>query len=157
MALEMVRSGGQTGADIAGLIAAKKCNLKTGGVMPKNFRTEDGDRPEYEELYGVTEHTSYKYPPRTFENARDADGTIRLACNFTTAGEKLTLKAAQQYNKPYIDVDMTDPRPYTDVVEWIKNHDIKVLNVAGNSASKCPLNFTDNVVNYLVKVFEECK
>lgn len=153
--LEKVISGGQTGADEAGLIAAKKCGIATGGTMPKNYRTEDGNRPDFVELYGVQEHAVYHYGPRTFCNAKEGDGTIRLAYNFTTAGEKLTLKAANQFGKPVFDVDMNDPCDYKEVVKWIRDNNIKVLNVAGNSASKCPLSFPNAVVDYLVKVFTE--
>ncbi|HJT77421.1 MAG TPA: putative molybdenum carrier protein, partial [Gemmataceae bacterium] len=37
--LERVISGGQTGADQAGLAAAKACGIPTGGWMPKGFLT----------------------------------------------------------------------------------------------------------------------
>lgn len=155
--LKKVISGGQTGADYQGLVAAKLCGLATGGWIPKNFRTEDGNRPELKEEFGIKEHTSYQYPPRTFANARDSDGTIRLACDFSTAGEKLTLKAIHQYNKPYIDVDMNDPRPFQEVAEWLVSNKIETLNVAGNAASKCPLSFSEDVKDYLVKVFNSVK
>ena len=43
MPLQEVWSGGQNGANIAGLRAAKAVGLKTGGWMPKGYRTEGGD------------------------------------------------------------------------------------------------------------------
>jgi len=42
----------------------------------------------------IVAHSSPKYAPRTFVNAKSADLTIALAVDYTTAGEKLTKKAA---------------------------------------------------------------
>src|SRR4051812_44710113 len=108
MSLEMIRSGGQTGADESGLWVAKKFGLKTGGVIPKGFRTLIGARPELGRLYGLMEHASDNYVPRTYQNVRDADGTVRLAGNFDSRGEICTLKAINEYKKPYFDVDLSD-------------------------------------------------
>ena len=44
MKIFKIISGGQTGADKGGLIAAKKANIKTGGIAPKGFMTEAGKR-----------------------------------------------------------------------------------------------------------------
>jgi hypothetical protein len=42
-----VQSGGQTGTDVAGVRAARRLGIPTGGVMPKGWKTLDGPRPEY--------------------------------------------------------------------------------------------------------------
>jgi Circularly permutated YpsA SLOG family len=52
---ERVITGGQTGADQAGLRAAKAFGIATGGFMPRGFLTEDGPRPDFSELYGAVE------------------------------------------------------------------------------------------------------
>jgi len=39
MTLLWVISGGQCGVDVAALRAAKSCGLRTGGMMPRGFRT----------------------------------------------------------------------------------------------------------------------
>jgi len=46
---------------------------------------------------------------------RESDGTIRLAFDFTSRGEKCTLTAIKDYGKPYIDVDLSNPRPLEEV------------------------------------------
>ena len=71
-------SGGQIGADIAALRAAKRLGLETGGWMPKGFRTKDGDHPEYAQEYGMMETQTYDYPRRTKLNVIEADCTLRL-------------------------------------------------------------------------------
>jgi len=131
--LKCIKSGGQSGADVAGLATAKKFGISTTGLMPKGWITTAGPRPEYAQLYNMQEHTSTNYVPRTYENARDSDGTIRLAFNFKSPGEICTLKAITQYQKPYIDVDLNNPRPHQEVVDWILNNKIETLNVAGNA------------------------
>ncbi len=136
--LEKVISGGQTGADEAGLFVANKFGLETGGWMPKGFRTLGGPKPEFAELYGVQEHTSKSYVPRTRLNVQDSDGTIRIACIWKSPGERCTLKAIRDYQKPYFDIKIVAEQSYSDVAEWIKNKDIKTLNVAGPRASKDP-------------------
>ncbi len=149
--LEKIISGGQTGADQGGLEAGKEFGILTGGWMPKGFLTENGKCPELKEKFNLNEHSSEKYPPRTFTNARDSDGTIRFAVDFSSPGELCTLKAINQYSKPYIDIDVKDPIDIDLVVKWVNNNNIKTLNVAGNKESTYPgiQKFTRE---YLIKI-----
>ena len=148
-----VISGGQSGADLSALETAKRFGIPTGGTMPKGFKTLSGSCPHYAELYGIQEHASADYAPRTYQNVRDSDGTIRFAFNFASAGELCTLKAINQYKKPYIDVDFNNPISYDDVVQWIKENNIQVLNVAGNSErTKLGMNFRTS--EFLGEVFK---
>jgi hypothetical protein len=129
-------SGFQRGADIAAIRAAKAKGLETGGCMPLNFLTLDGPMPQYATLYGATQHSSAKYPPRTYQNVRDSDGTMRFAIDWQSRGELCTLKAITSYGKPYHDVDLAMPWTEETLIaatRWIIKHDIRVLNVAGNA------------------------
>ena len=76
--LHKVISGGQTGSDQAGLIAAARFGIATGGWMPRGFETADGPNPRLAERFGLREHTG-GYVERTSTNVRDSDGTIRIA------------------------------------------------------------------------------
>lgn len=136
--MKRIISGAQTGADIAGLEVAKKFGFETGGTMPFGYKALDGCHPEYKKMYGVEFHTSSSYVPRTRKNVKNSDGTIRLAYDFSSKGEKCTLKAIEDYKKPYIDVDLNDPIPVSDVIIWLKNNNIQILNVAGNSEKTAP-------------------
>lgn len=131
--LEKIISGGQTGADIAGLMAAKYHNITTGGYMPKGWITLGGPRPDYELTYGLKQHASASYAARTYANVQVSDGTLRIAFNFASSGELCTLKAIQKLKKPHLDVDLHNPRPIKDVIDWIEKYNIKTLNIAGNS------------------------
>ena len=156
MMILKIISGFQTGADLGGVVAAHNFGIETGGHIPKGFLTEYGSKPQLKEMFGAIEHSSSKYPPRTFENVKNSDGTIRFADNFNSAGEKCTLKAINQYNKPYIDVDKNNPIDHTLVVDWIVKNNIKILNVAGNRESTSPGIFIF-ARDYLTKVLNLCK
>ena len=149
--LKRVISGGQTGADVGGLKAAKESGLETGGMVPKGCLTELGARPELLTLYNLVEHESASYVPRTQANVKNSDGTIRFAANFRSPGEICTLKAIVANDKPYIDVDVKNPLPADYVAKWIKENNIEVLNVAGNRESTYP-GIEAFVIKYLKEV-----
>ncbi len=66
-------SGGQTGADRAGLDVAIALNIPYGGWCPKGRKAEDGPIVA---KYGLTETPSANYLQRTEWNVHDTDGTI---------------------------------------------------------------------------------
>lgn len=136
--LKKVISGGQTGADIAGLEVAKEFGFETGGIMPFGFKTLDGCKPEYKNIFGISAHHSSSYVPRTRKNVENSDGTIRFAFNFDSQGEKCTLRAIKDLKKPHFDVDLNDPPPISSVLEWLEKEKIEILNVAGNSEQTSP-------------------
>lgn len=138
MLLERVISGGQTGADRAGLAAAKDAGVATGGWMPKGFRALDGPHPEFAELYGVQEHASDRYPPRTSLNVKESDATLRFATDWSSPGEVLTLRMCKGYGKPRLDVTPGGHLTPADVAAWLVGNNVRVLNVAGNTERTSP-------------------
>ena len=94
-------SGGQTGADQAGLAAGKELNIQTGGVAPLGFRTDAGPNPALKELYNLIAHESFNYKPRTIENAKNSTGTIWFGED-SSPGGKLTLSTCKKLGKPFI-------------------------------------------------------
>lgn len=148
MALTKIISGGQTGADQAGLSAARELRLDTGGMMPKGFLTEDGNRPRFASLYGMTEHpTSDKYPPRTEWNVRNSDGTLIFGQS-EEPGSKLTGNICFRFGKPLLVVAwnyraaevflQTRSIKVKNFRLWLGDNHIVVLNVAGNRESTQP-------------------
>lgn len=65
-------SGGQTGADRAGLNVAIELGLDHGGWAPKGFAAEDGIIPK---IYNLKEMPVRGYPSRTEQNILDSDAT----------------------------------------------------------------------------------
>ena len=151
-----VISGGQTGADQAGLIVARRFGIPTGGWMPRGWKTATGANPQLAEEFGLREHTG-DYADRTAANVRDSDGTIRFAGSFRTFGERCTLKWINHYGRPYIDIDIRSHRPVIEVVEWMRENNVRVLNVAGNiepkSRTAISHGITAFVTDYLSQVF----
>lgn len=123
-------SGGQTGADQGGLAGARFVGIATGGWLPKFCRTEVGPRTDLLALYGMQEHTSFDYPPRTRANVRDSDGTVWVGA-INSRGYHCTEGACGHYKKPFKVVNTVE-----ELQRFVDEHRIKVLNVAGNSASK---------------------
>lgn len=134
-------SGGQTGVDQAGLEAALCVGLKTGGWMPYGWQTLEGSFPEFKEKYGMVECQDVGYAARTKLNVRDSDGTLRIARNFGSPGERCTKSALVELNKPYLDISTRKMPAPQSVVEWLVRHNIRTLNVAGNSEETSPTIF----------------
>lgn len=138
--IEKIISGGQDGADVAGLRAAVRLGIPTGGWMPAGYRTARGGRPEYAELYGVRCTATEDYPARTALNVMEADATVRFAWDWKSRGERVTLRAIRKHGKPYTDITIrrqedgaTDfNRLPSELRYWLR--DVQVLNVAGNSS-----------------------
>ena len=74
--MEKIISGAQTGVDRAGLDAAMRLNIPTGGWCPAGRLAEDGTIPE--KYNTLQETTSSDYVVRTERNVRDADLTLIL-------------------------------------------------------------------------------
>lgn len=73
--LQMVISGGQTGADQAGISAARFLDYATGGRAPKGFLTEEGLAGWLAD-FGLHASPVESYKSRTYHNVIHADGTL---------------------------------------------------------------------------------
>lgn len=155
--LREIWSGGQTGVDRAALDAALETDYQTGGWMPLGFIAKDGKHPEFAFLYGMREHTSSKYPPRTACNVRDTDGTLCIAADWDSAGEVLTKKMIKQYNKPSLAITIWTPEAnYELISDWIASNGISRLNVAGNREESAP-GIYNSALSLLVRVLRHTR
>ncbi|RYF77522.1 MAG: hypothetical protein EOO39_03755 [Cytophagaceae bacterium] len=98
--LERIISGGQTGIDQLCLEIARSLGIPAGGVAPKGYLTEAGPNSSLREWYGLTEHESANYPPRTLSNVQQADGTLVLGQSMGST--KLMVDACLKVGKPYL-------------------------------------------------------
>ncbi|MFH7321583.1 putative molybdenum carrier protein [Desulfurivibrio sp. D14AmB] len=136
--LNKIISGGQTGADQAGLDVAIKRGIPHGGWIPKGRMTEAGPLPE---KYDLQEMPVKSYPKRTEQNILDSDGTLIVSHGKLTGGSKLTVELAQRHCKPSLHLDIkANSMAYATrmVASWLADNGIRVLNVAGPRASKDP-------------------
>ncbi len=129
MRLNKVISGGQTGADRAGLECAKALGLATGGTAPKGYRTENGTDVSLKD-FGLTESVDTSYVPRTRANAKNSDVTLWFG-KTTSPGYYCTKKACKDWGKVMID----NPSP-DRAVELADTYDS--WNIAGNRESTNP-------------------
>ncbi len=143
--LYKVISGGQTGADEAGLSAARMFKLETGGTAPANFQTEAGPNPKLAE-YGLV--AVGDYASRTVRNVRDSDGTLILAYNLQSPGTVLTRRTCFNEDKFFCEIDIdqlvSNDRLTTDefkaevqrlgkrAAKFVVDNHIQILNIAGN-------------------------
>lgn len=153
MILKTIWSGGQTGADLGGWLAAKAAGLETQGWMTWTYMTEDGPRSEYRELYNAATDSNWaslplnvQYRKRALANVCCSDATI---C-FDAVRSKASVNASQDcaingkhYLLVAIEIRKRDefeamistvlPK---HVAKWIKDNRIESLNVCGNRESK---------------------
>ena len=161
--LHTVISGGQTGADQGGLLAAYDFRLRTGGTAPAGYRTATGPNPLLE-ILGLKHGGDYRF--RTQQNIRDSDGTVLIAHDPLSSGSALTRALAARAQKPCLVLSVRDlvtavareqsaltNERIDEVAElgnrlatFIRTSGIGTLNVAGNreistSTSVLPMTF----------------
>lgn len=149
-------SGGQTGADQAGLAIAKDLGFETGGWAPKEWKTSKGPQQRLLESFNLKE-SDLGYRGRTHENVRDSNATIRLAVNFETPGELCTMQAINSCKKPWIDINLLDPRPEREIIEFLVMVKPSILNIAGNTQNTDGHNVERMTYYYLRNVLKEYK
>ncbi len=136
--IEKIISGGQTGVDRAALDWAISAGVKHGGWCPKGRLAEDGLIPSH---YDLTETPSEDYAVRTQWNVRDSDATVIMSMHKTIAGgTALTQMLAVALGKPWIHVhaDTGIDQATRQVQDFLREHSVKILNVAGPRESEAP-------------------
>ena len=136
--LAKIISGGQTGADQAGLDAAMDCGVEHGGWIPKGRPTNSG---MLSTKYKLEEMTTKSYPKRTEKNILSSDGTVIFSRGTLSGGSALTKRLAAKHSKPLLHLNLTKMNRAEAVgtlSAWVQMNNIAVLNVAGPRASKDP-------------------
>ena len=136
LAIKIV-SGGQTGADRAGLNWAIRHGLEHGGWCPKGRRAEDGSIPA---RYCLRETLNTSYIQRTEWNVRDSEGTVIFSmADRLRAGPLKTLEFAIRHRKPHLHLCAgLGDKAGVVLRQWLRENRIRVLNIAGSRASKEP-------------------
>jgi hypothetical protein len=98
-----------------------------------------GPQPALLQPFGLVEHESEKYPPRTRVNVEDSDCTLIISDEMD-GGSQLTAELCVQLKKPFLPV--TRRQIADDAVElvagWLAVVPHEIVNVAGNRESKSP-------------------
>ncbi len=150
--IRKIISGGQTGADRAGLDFALAHNIPIGGWCPKGRRAEDGIVPW---RYPLREHPHPAYQPRTIQNILEADFTVVFARSPLSPGSRFTLNQCRRHRKKHLWLSSfpdaeTDARCLRIALRGFDG----ILNVAGSRESKCA-GIHQHVLRVLQLVTEE--
>ena len=172
MTLRRIISGGQTGADRAGLEAGAILGLQTGGSAPYGFMTEDGPCPALGITFGLVAMPqercmSTMYIKRTKTNVDDADGTVVFrfkkslgtdkTIGYACTGQWIVQRHVVPRTPPYSKVHVVRSFVHYDKElqefrEWLQREHIGTLNVAGHRASCAPTaDFQFRVCSFLVE------
>ena len=127
-------SGGQTGADQAGLDWAISHGVSHSGWCPRGLRSEDGP---IDPVYQLVETPSRNYLERTEWNVRDSDATAIFTLDQDLeGGSRRTADFATRLGKPWIHL-----RPGVHprfLARFLSARAVKTLNVAGKRESSQP-------------------
>ena len=151
VAILRIFSGGQTGVDRAALDVAIELGLEHGGWCPQGRRAEDGP---IHPGYCLRETNDRDYSSRTRLNVADTDGTLLLNRGKLEGGTELTAQFAEQLQKPLLLVDLDHPVDAGTFKEWLNQHHIDTLNIAGPRESKQP-GIYQQAVNLLRRLLSE--
>jgi Circularly permutated YpsA SLOG family len=155
--LVKIVSGGQTGVDRGALDAALVAGFACGGWCPSDRGAEDGEIPERYPLTPLpsanasstsedpsARQVAEQYRASTLKNVLDSDGTVILYSATLSGGTLLTQKLCMREKKPFIALDaraMTKLRAAGAVAQFVEEHGISVLNVAGPRLSGWPAGY----------------
>jgi hypothetical protein len=137
-------SGGQTGADRAGLDAAIALDLRYGGWCPRGGWAEDLPLPPglLARYPALRETSSVATSERTQFNVRNSDATLLLVLSAgldVSKGACLTIEIARTMRRPFLVLNIEDRASLDAAHDWLaslKRSD--VLNIAGPRESEAP-------------------
>jgi hypothetical protein len=133
--IRRIVSGGQTGVDRGALDAAIELDVEHGGSCPRGRLAEDGRIPD---RYALDEIDSSRYWVRTEQNVIDSDATLLLYWKHLSGGTEFTRRMAIKHAQPFFLFDFTNPPELNDVLQWLSDEQVEVLNCAGPRESSCP-------------------
>ena len=148
-------SGGQTGADVGGLEAARLLGIPTGGTAPKGYKSAGppSHGAKLRDVYKLAEDASADYVPRTMKNVDDAAATIAFLLK-NSPGTGKTIGYAQtgrwQHgnptaglhvggHRPVLVLDKADSESAAKAIEdMLTKLNPQTLNVAGHREGSMP-------------------
>jgi hypothetical protein len=134
--IRKIISGGQTGADRAGIDVALALGIDYGGSIPAGRRTEHGALSR--KYNKMKELKSRHYQARTEKNVLDADATLIFTFNKIGSGSALTKKIAEKHYKTCLHINLSkqqDDEAIRMVSEWLDAVRPHTLNIAGSRES----------------------
>jgi hypothetical protein len=146
-------SGGQTGVDRAALDVALKYGIECGGWCPVGRLDEFGRIPD---RYPLQELESGGFTERTLQNVKDSDGTVIIYSSKLGGGTEQTVCFCVEQRQPHelINASQVSAEDAAKLSSnFIRKHEIKILNVAGPRQSEWPggYDFTSRALEIFLK------
>jgi hypothetical protein len=99
----------------------------------------------------MQETISSQYPVRTERNVQCSDATLILNIGSLSGGTALTVEFAYKNDRPCKIINLDQPADTEQVLAWLQEYAVSVLNIAGPRASKRP-DLYEIAKDYLYKV-----
>ena len=132
--IEKIISNGQAGAARAALDWAINHNLPHGGWCPKGRKALDG---VLDERYLLEETPNAHHLVSKKWNIRDSDGTLVFTLERELHGDALkAFEIAAEFEKPRLHIAGASEQTGADLLAFVEEHDIRILNVAGSPDSE---------------------
>jgi hypothetical protein len=131
----IINSGGQTGVDRAALDFALSNGLVCKGWCPKGRLAEDGT---INARYPLAETNTADSIVRTEMNIIDSDATLIVYIDEMDPGTLATRDYAFEHHKPLFIWKIGRNRNVNQFRQWLLDHRVNVLNVAGPRLSYAP-------------------
>jgi len=131
-------SGGQTGVDRAALDVALQRGVNCGGWCPAARLDEFSRIPD---RYPVKELEQGSFAERTLQNVKDSDATLVIYFEKLRGGTEFTVECCKQLLRPHKFIDaakMSVEDAAQSIVDFVREHKINILNVAGPRQSEWP-------------------
>lgn len=144
-----VISGGQTGADLAALSAAKSLGYATGGYMPKDFLTDNGPEPEMATKYNMLESEG-GYGTRDRQNVDLCDGLLAFLLKMPQTGRGTTTTIRYAESGRYEFAPLECPPGNTLLLNGNKPIMVIWLDVPFTS----DLNCTESIQSFITKIIK---
>ena len=124
--------------DRAALDVALKHEIECGGWCPAGRLDEFGRIPDQ---YPVQELQAGGFTERTLQNVKDSDGTVVIYAAKLAGGTEQTVRFCVEQQRPHELIDaskLSTEKAARSIVNLVRKHKIKILNVAGPRQSEWP-------------------
>jgi hypothetical protein len=145
--VEVILSGGQTGADRAALDVAMAWGIAIGGWVPHGRAAEDGIIPH--DYANLRETESRDPAERTRLNVRDCDGSLIISHGPLRGGSLLAAESAEQLDRPLLHIDLARcsmADAVASAAQWVRTQGIRRLGVGGPRTSEDPAVYAATVI-----------
>jgi hypothetical protein len=170
--LSKIISGGQTGADLAGLHAARCLGIKTGGTAAPNYSTTHGYQPELLKSFELTtiplqSTWAAAYSKRSMINVDNSDATVVFRVKSSPGTDKTigyciykrwilpnTPMSSVNGYRPVIVISEFTTETQLLLVKFLIDNRVQVLNVAGHRPWKENPSWESTIEAFLIEALQ---